>query len=90
MHMCSSVGKICDISAEFVGEMDQSNAHIFTFCLSCRTDILIWWKSSHVAEQVPVFMTLSDFSKRCTAGKWENVYVNIMLFLENCQENRLY
>lgn len=39
-----------------------------TFCLSCRTDILIWRKSSHVAEQVPAFITLSDFSKRCTAG----------------------
>lgn len=45
----------------------------FTFCLSCRTDILIWWKSSQVAEQVPAFIMLSDFSKRCTAGSWEKI-----------------
>lgn len=40
----------------------------FTFCLSCRMDALICSKSSHVAEQVPTFITLSDWSKRCTAG----------------------
>lgn len=51
----------------------------FTFCLSCRTDALICSKSSHVAEQVPTFITLSDLSKRCTAGgereKKQNVAV---------------
>lgn len=35
-----------------------------TFCLSCSTAILIWRKSSHVAEQVPAFIKLSHFSKR--------------------------
>lgn len=40
-----------------------------TFCLSWRTVIFIWWKSSHVAEHVPSFMTLSDFSNSGAAKR---------------------
>lgn len=46
---------------------------MLTLSLSCRTDIFICRKSSHVAEQVPAFITLSDFSKRCTAEKKKQI-----------------